>query len=164
MRRAIMVWFSAVAAIAVLAGPSSAGSLKARTDPKDTQRPPDIRKVWTDRSRHVFFQIATWDHLTHHDVRFNIVLDTRGDNGFDRVIELDARRAFVSKVDKGRLGAPIGSRTVHGPNERKVWFRVPNGWLDIRIRVRFKVRTGIFDNGTGTWPDRAPDSGRFVGL
>jgi hypothetical protein len=164
MRRAIMVWFSAAATIAVLAGPSSAVSRKAHTDPNDTERSPDIRKVWTDQSRHVFFQIATWDRLTHRDVVFNIVLDTRGSNAFDRVIELDAQRAFVSKVVKGRTGAPIGSRTAHGPNERKVWFRVPNGWLDIDIPVSIKVRTGHFDDGTGTWPDRAPDYGRFVGL
>jgi hypothetical protein len=165
MRRAIMVGFTTVAAIVVLAGPSSALSLKAHTDPRDTQRPPDIRKVWTDRSSHVFFQIATWDHLTHHDVRFNIVLDTRGDNGFDRLIELDAQRAFVSKVnDKGRQGASIGSRRVHGPNERKVWFSIPHRWLDIAIQVKFKVRTGAFNDGSGPWPDRAPDSGRFVGL
>jgi hypothetical protein len=114
-----MVWFSTVAAIAVLAGPSSAVSLEGHTDSNDTERSPDIRKVWTDQSRRVFFQIATWDHLTHHDVVFNIVLDTRGSNAFDRVIELDAQRAFVSKVVNGRTGAPIGSRTVHGPNERK---------------------------------------------
>jgi hypothetical protein len=151
--------------VVALAGPSYAAvSLKAHTDPRDTQRPPDIRTVWTNQSSHVFFRIATWDHLTHREAVFNIVLDTRGNNAFDRVIELDAQRALVSTVVRGRTGAPIGSRTVHGPNGRRVWFRVPSRWLDINMPVLFKVRTGQFDNGHGNWPDRAPDYGRYVGL
>jgi hypothetical protein len=165
VRRAVIVSLFAVAAIILLAGPSSAASLKVRTDPRDTQRPPDIRKIWTDQSSHVFFQIATWDRLTHRDVAFNIVLDTKGDNSFERVIDLDAQRAYVAEVKKGRTGALIGSRRVHGPNDRKVWFSVPHRWFDIEMPVKFKVRTGAFENGTGTWPDRAPSTtGRFVGL
>jgi hypothetical protein len=159
-----MVWLFAVATVVALAGPSSALSLKAHTDPNDTERVPDIRNVWTEQSSHVFIQVATWDRLTHHDVVFNIVLDTRGSNAFDRVIQLNAQRAFVSTVVKGRTGERIGSRTVHGPDERKVWFRVPSRWLDIEIPVSIKVRTGHFENGSGNWPDRAPNYGRYLGL
>ena len=165
MRRALTLLLFTISALAVLADPGSAG-LTARTDPDDTRTRPDIRKIWTDRGNGVFVEIATWDHLSPRE-SFNILLDTRGSNAYDRVIELGfgiQKGCQVSHLDSnGTLGAPIGYRHAHRPGGRRISCRFPSGWLDIHKLVRFKVRSGIFSSRINP-DDVAPNHGRYVRL
>lgn len=161
MARAIRMALSAVLVLGVLAGPASARTLTVRSDPDDTPSRPDIRKVWTDVSpRGVFINIGAWERVRTRD-DFKVVLDTRGDLDYDRLIDVVAGRCVVWKVEGGFLGDLVGERPSRRPGVRERACRLPTGWFVIGKTVRFIVENA--EVGVPT-DDRAPNRGRYIGL
>jgi hypothetical protein len=162
MRRAALALLSGMVGIAMLTGPVVAASATVRTDPNDTRREPDIRKVWTDVSAgRLSVQIRTWDRLRHHDARFAVLFDTHGTDGYDRVIEVSGGECVVERMHDGSLGRLVGRRSAGFPGVRNMVCRMPSGWFAIQRTVRFVVFTGALGEPLD---DRAPDHGRYIGL
>ena len=161
MRRTTLA-LSGMVAIAMLIGPMFAASATVRTDPNDTRRQPDIRKLWTGVSDgKLSVQIRTWDHLRHHDDRFAVLFDTHGTDGYDRVIEISGGECVVERMHEGQPGRLLGRRSARFPGVRDITCRVPSGWFAIQRTVRFVVFSGALGEPHF---DRAPDHGRYIGL
>ena len=173
-----MVLVSCVAVVVLpLAGPASARSplsirsrtvdrsLIARQDPPDTHRVPDIRTVWSDDTgSSVYIRIRAFERLRNRDIGYRVVLDTRGSNLPDRLIEItNAELCIAYTVDPDRsVGEVIGQRRWHRPDRHDVACRLPRGWFDKTTRVSFVVYSGA--GGKSRTIDRAPDDRRYIGL
>lgn len=159
MRRTIVVLLSSVVLLAVLVGPASARTLTVRSDPNDTPDHPDIRKVSTDVSRRsVFVSIRSWERFRAVDA-FLVVLDTRGDIGPDRVIEMLPGQCVAEKTEPDITF--IGDRDSRRLGPRELACRLPVGWFGIRKPVRFAVNNSHLGDRHN---DRAPNRDRYVGL
>ena len=162
MRRLWTALISTLALVTVLAAPASARSLTVHADPNDGPRP-DIRRVWTDRTPYkVFIKIGAWQRLRGTENRFSVLLDTRGTNDFDRVIEIGFVGICVVEMwGPDGLGEPIGMRDARRPTARTIACELPKSWFGIARPVRSVVSTGVLGE---SHLDRAPNQGRYRGL
>jgi hypothetical protein len=147
-------------AVALSAGNASARSLTIRHDPNDVHSSLDIRTVWSDLADgRVYLRIRSWDQLATREIAYNVSLDTRGSDEYDRLLQIFGDDCVLFRSPA--VGQGIGSRPSHRPDHRDVSCNLPAGWFHIRKAVRFRVDSVP---GSRKHPDRAPDHGRYIGL
>ncbi len=167
MRRLIVLALAVMCVAAgSLGGTAQADSPRVRTDPNDSRVDPDIRSVTTDLSATtVLLRVDAWKPVRYHTLNseFMFYMDTFGDPGFDRWVEV--LRAYNSKrivcmVEDLETYALIGTRVASRPDRRSVACHLPRAWFGhIDRAVRFKVQVR---NIGYRRTDRAPDRGLYV--